>query len=1184
MKKFMQHTRKLLLLMLLILAMCPAWGTQAQAGQKVSIDFSTATTVPTSGLLMWFRYYSPGFTVGGTTIPTVDITYGKTICGDAVWVLSDSNATFEGQDGWSKFTVHTDISASEGSKETFYAWYPGVINSSVREFVFPLGPVSAGETINLGNTRLLFAGHIYDDLGHSSYSLPANKKITVGILYDDGTEDIIGNASAGTSSSENYISYYLGSLPEYTAVQSGSVSLRISELTTIGEQMPNISWENRSQKVSLEYYLKATGQITIGTADSEGPVLTVTGAPTTWVKSATLYATASDQSGLDAAPYSWNYRDWTSSTSQNFTTNQTVSVRARDSVGNITEKKIDINLIDTTAPTITSVVGEGSSAAWAKSRTITVMAVDTQSGLSPYGAYCFDGVNWQTSNTYTYTGTATTTVIKVRDALGNESSRTVSIYADNTAPVIASVSGDPDSWKGAACTIEVIANDADSGLAAQAYSFNGGEFQAYNTFNVSANGQIRIVVRDAAGNVTETAYSITHIDTTGPAFRMTGNATAWTNQDVTLSITDALDTGIGLHDTPYSWDGGSTWTDESARAFSSNQTVSVLVRDAIGNTSGSSIVIKYIDKAAPTVDKVLRDNTDWTTQDVTISIEASDTGGSGLACYVINGTEQLANTVVTTKNATYHIQAKDKAGNLSKVFTIEVTNVDKSIPNDFTISGNPTTWVKDKAVLTVENATDDISGLADLAYKWDNDDWTDSNSYTVTANTSSLSVSIRDKAGNTRTKSVAVTKIDTLAPTIVSSDVTGIPYTWTNMPATVTVVARDSQSGVVGYSWDGGETWSETGERTFTENGQYSILAKDAVGHLSAPYTVQISYVDTTPPQIMVMPIATSDDKKGVVVVLYGMDVGGADGSLLYCWDYDADHPENAVWTTNTQDMLLVGHTYHLACKDPVGNIGTKTVTQQAISGGGSGGGSGISPMFVGEEISVEGYIFGPSKFIDDDGNVHDYQTVSIVDSSVTGLPVQVSVKSRCAGFVSGYAKLDGKKYPIYWNLGAGITSVQSESTLTGTFIIDPANFTVSRKSSTLTVFLNEYADEGLTEKVNEDKVSAHVSIDRTAPVANITYNPVDNKVTVSSRDLSGIGEVLYKTPSSTDWEPYTGPFNLSENGVILLKASDRVGNTTSSDIESIYIERPGTSDPVTGDQATYRTHWFNYYLHGTDA
>lgn len=303
MKKFMQHTRKLLLLMLLVLAMCPVWGTQAEAGQTVSIDFSTVTDVPASGLGVRYQFYKPAFKNTYVDIPAISYETFKAIYEAKAWVLSDSNASFDGQDGWSRFTAYKDVTASEGTYEYFQTWYSfGYVPANA--VVLPLGNIKAGETIKLGNTRLLYAGHIYDDLGNSSYIVQADNQITVGILYDDGTEDIIGNATAGTSSSGNYVSYYLGSLPEYTAVQSGSVSLRISDLPSGGLQEKNISWESSSQKVSLEFYLKATGQITIGTADSEGPALTVTGAPTTWVKSATLYATASDQSGLDAAPYS----------------------------------------------------------------------------------------------------------------------------------------------------------------------------------------------------------------------------------------------------------------------------------------------------------------------------------------------------------------------------------------------------------------------------------------------------------------------------------------------------------------------------------------------------------------------------------------------------------------------------------------------------------------------------------------------------------------------------------------------------------------------------------------------------------------------------------------------------------------------------------------------------------------
>ena len=54
---------------------------------------------------------------------------------------------------------------------------------------------------------------------------------------------------------------------------------------------------------------------------------------------------------------------------------------------------------------------------------------------------------------------------------------------------------------------------------------------------VSANGTYKFRVTDAAGNVTEKSVTVDKIDKVAPTLEISGNATAWTNQDVTLKAT-----------------------------------------------------------------------------------------------------------------------------------------------------------------------------------------------------------------------------------------------------------------------------------------------------------------------------------------------------------------------------------------------------------------------------------------------------------------------------------------------------------------------------------------------------------------------------------------------------------------------------------------------------------------------
>ena len=158
------------------------------------------------------------------------------------------------------------------------------------------------------------------------------------------------------------------------------------------------------------------------------------------------------------------------------TENGLLYVSVKDYSNNITTKEIDTSLIDVDAPTITSVSGNPNN--WTKDNvTLTINgANDTESGLHNE-AYSFDnGSTWQKENTKTYTENTSNIIIKVRDNLGNTYTHEVINITkiDKTAPSITDVSGNPTSWISNATLTINGANDTESGLHNEAYSFDNG--------------------------------------------------------------------------------------------------------------------------------------------------------------------------------------------------------------------------------------------------------------------------------------------------------------------------------------------------------------------------------------------------------------------------------------------------------------------------------------------------------------------------------------------------------------------------------------------------------------------------------------------------------------------------------------------------------------------------------------
>lgn len=249
-------------------------------------------------------------------------------------------------------------------------------------------------------------------------------------------------------------------------------------------------------------------------------------------------------------------------------------------------------------------------------------------------------------------------------------------------------------------------------------------------------------------------------DATAPTVTsVTGNATSWTKNNVTLTVNGAKDNsgGSGLHATPYSFSttkGSYSWQSGNTKTFSSNCTVYVYVRDALGNIRlASTQTINKIDKTAPTAPKVTGVPTAWTNQNYTLTASTTESG-SGVAGYSFStqsGTYswQTGNTKQYTGNGTVYVYAKDNAGNISAVTTVKIDKVDKAKPVISDVSVVKDTETK-KTTVTI-TATDALSGIA--GYSFDGGKtYQTSNTKELSSVPNSISIAVKDNAGNIATQ------------------------------------------------------------------------------------------------------------------------------------------------------------------------------------------------------------------------------------------------------------------------------------------------------------------------------------------------------------------------------------------------------------------------------------------------
>ena len=264
-------------------------------------------------------------------------------------------------------------------------------------------------------------------------------------------------------------------------------------------------------------------------------------------------------------------------------------------------------------------------------------------------------------------------------------------------------------------------------------------------------------------------------------------------------------------------------------------------------------VINYTnDATAPTATGVSGNPTSWV-KSATLKITGAkdNTGGIGLhskpySMSTAKGTYnwQTSNSFTVSSSGKYYFYVRDAYGNTRLIkdpndkeyFTIN--KVDSTAPT-FTVSGNPTNWVK-SATLVADNATDNSNGIGlhATAYSLSNSatspgTWKNNKNLPVNAN-GNYYIHVRDGLGNSRVSSkISVTKVDPMEPSY--TRITLVDSTPKGNYIDVTVVgANDSQSGLhsTAYSFDGGTTWQSSATKRCTSAQTLNIRIRDVVGNV----------------------------------------------------------------------------------------------------------------------------------------------------------------------------------------------------------------------------------------------------------------------------------------------------------------------------------------------------------------
>ena len=192
---------------------------------------------------------------------------------------------------------------------------------------------------------------------------------------------------------------------------------------------------------------------------------------------------------------------------------------------------------------------------------------------------------------------------------------------------------------------------------------------------MTASGTVYFRATDAAGNTSQTACTVSNIDKTAPVAPVAAlSTTKPTNQNVTVTASFSKDSAVK----EYSLD-NRTWRSYTGGVvMTANGTVYFRATDAAGNTSRTACKVSNIDKVAPDAPSASASTTKTTYTAVTVA--ASFSKDSAVKEYSLDNRTWRSYTgaVVMSANGTVYFRATDAVGNVSRVTSYTVRNIDTS--------------------------------------------------------------------------------------------------------------------------------------------------------------------------------------------------------------------------------------------------------------------------------------------------------------------------------------------------------------------------------------------------------------------------------------------------------------------------------------------------------------------------
>ncbi len=423
----------------------------------------------------------------------------------------------------------------------------------------------------------------------------------------------------------------------------------------------------------------------------------------------------------------------------------------------------------------------------------------------------------------------------------------------------------------------------DMYVAEKPYIWNGGEATLQNVYEVFANGDYTLELQADANADTKAAtvvVPIRNIDVTAPVIHShtLEPATDWTKDGVLVTVTEISDLqpdgseGCGLHENPYSYDNGESWTADNTHFYTENGVYTILVRDCLENCSSYEVSFSNVDSTPPSITTLDYDDTK-NIKATQLSVSANDlqpdgSQGCGLheKPYSFDGGQTWGESAVLPVNVNGKIvvAVRDKLENIV-CREVDITNVDCYGPSiNYNMVSDSWTNQDVRLYLHAQDKNADGSDGIGLADNWLSLDggksWMNAE-VLVYENNQDVNILTRDKNENVSHTDISIRQIDKEPPWVsLRMEVIGEGK---DMQVVLTAYGGDDYSGLPedAYSWNKGASYGK--EQTFavTENGLYQVRVRDKAGNWDCD-NIEVDVFEEEIPQIPVIREYTPDDTK----------------------------------------------------------------------------------------------------------------------------------------------------------------------------------------------------------------------------------------------------------------------------------------------------------------------------------